>query len=60
MTIVEILEELPRLLPAERREISRKLIELEAGVDDIAMCDEAARVGFTLLEQMESEDSARA
>ena len=31
MSMVEILEELPRLSPSERRALSRKLLEFEGG-----------------------------
>jgi hypothetical protein len=58
MSMTEILEELPRLSPMERRELSRQLIALEAEHDDLALCDASARVGFALLDEMEAEDEA--
>jgi hypothetical protein len=60
MSMNQILEEFPRLTPAERREIARRVIESEPEADDLAACDAAARAGFALLEQMEAEDEALA
>ena len=56
MRIAEILEELPRLMPQERRKILRRVMELEREQQDLAMCDESARLGFEMLEKLESED----
>lgn len=58
--MTEILEELPRLSPTERRELSRRLIALEPEHEDLASCDTAARAGFAMIEEMEAEDSVRA
>jgi hypothetical protein len=60
MSMTEILEELPRLSPTERRELSRQLIALEPEAEDLASCDATARAGFAMLEEMEAEDEARA
>ena len=60
MSMTEIIEELPRLSHHQRRELCQKIIELEAEHEDIAHCDEAARQGFAMLDQMESPDAARA
>jgi hypothetical protein len=60
MSMTEILEELPRLSPSERRELSRHLIALEPEAEDLATCDAAARAGFAMLEQMEAADETRA
>jgi hypothetical protein len=60
MSMVEILEELPRLSPSERRALSRKLIELEPEHEDNEICDAMAREGFAMLDQMEAEDAANA
>ena len=60
VSMTEILEELPRLSPTERRELSRQLIALEPEHDDLAFCDVAARAGFAMLDEMEAEDEARA
>lgn len=60
MSMTEILEELPRLTPEERRELCRQLIALEAEHEDLAMCDAMTRSGFAMLDEMEAEDEARA
>jgi len=59
MSMVEIIKELPRLTHRQRRELCQKIIELEAGNEDIALCDESERQGFAMLDQMESQDAAR-
>ena len=38
--------------------MSPKWIELEAGHEDLATCDSAARAGFATLDQMEVADDA--
>ncbi len=60
MSMTEILEELPRLSHEERRELTRQLIALESEHEDLAMCDAAARSGFAILDEMETEDEDRA
>jgi hypothetical protein len=60
MSMTEILEELPRLSLAERRELSRQLIALEPEREDLVLCDAAARAGFAMLDEMEAEDEGRA
>ena len=52
--MTEIILELPRLTPHQRRELCQKIIELEAETDDIALCDKSARQGFVMLDQMET------
>jgi len=60
MSVAEIIDELPKLTHEERREVCQRIIELESHGADIALCDEAAREGFGMLEQMEAEDATRA
>ena len=60
MSMVEILEALPRLSASERRALSRKLIELEPEHEDNELCNATARDGFAMLDQMEAEDEANA
>jgi hypothetical protein len=60
MSMAEIIDELPRLTHHERRELCQKIIELEAQTEDINRCDEAAREGFAILDEMEAEDAPRA
>ena len=59
MSLSEIIEELPSLSHQERRELCRRVLELEAGSEDIALCDHVAREGFAVLDRMEAEDESR-
>ena len=59
MSATEILSELPKLTDAERRAVRRKLSELAAGNDEIALCDQAALEGALMLDRMEDEDARR-
>lgn len=58
MSLSDILKELSGLSPNERRALSRKLVELEVESEDAQLCDQTARAGFALLDQMEAEDEA--
>ncbi len=61
MSLTEIIEELPKLSHLERREVCRRVIELEAAEEqDVSLCDHTTREGFAILEKMEAEDKARA
>ena len=44
----------------ERREIVRRLLELEADADALRTADETADQGFQILDQMEGDGSAKA
>jgi hypothetical protein len=56
MSAAEILSELPKLTDAERRAVRRKLSELAAENEEIALCDQAALDGAMMLDRMEEED----
>jgi hypothetical protein len=56
----QILEELPNLSHAERRAISKRLIELEADRDTLQFATEAAEAAFGELDRMEAEDARTA
>ena len=58
--MAEIIDELPKLTHHERRELCRKIVEIESQGGDIDICDAAAREGFAMLDQMESQDASRA
>jgi hypothetical protein len=60
MSAAEIIAELPRMSIRERREIARRLQELEADADALRMADETADQGFQILDQMENDGSAKA
>ncbi len=57
--MTEMNDELPALSHQERRELCRRVLEIESE-DEIALCDHAARRGFALLDQVEAEGEARA
>jgi transcription elongation GreA/GreB family factor len=60
MSIPEIIDELPKLTHHERRELCRKIVEIESHGEDIDLCDEAAREGFAMLDRMEAQHALRA
>jgi hypothetical protein len=60
MSMAEIIDELPKLTHHERRELCRKIVEIESQGEDIDLCDEAAREGFVMLDRMEAQDTPRA
>ncbi len=60
MTVEQVIEELPRLSYQDRRVLCRKIIEIESEEEDIAMCEENARQGFAMLDEMEAEDARNA
>ena len=57
MSKAEILAELPRLDHAERREIARRLFEMEADAQTLADCDRRAEEHFLMLDAMEVQDA---
>jgi hypothetical protein len=57
MSASEVLSELPKLTEAERRAVRQKLSELAAENVEIALCDQAALEGATMLDRMEEEDA---
>ena len=56
---MEIIQQLPKLTPAERRAIQDKLRDLALEDDEVRLCDAAAVAGAQLLDQMEDEDARR-
>lgn len=56
MSLTEIIEELPRLSHQERRELCRRVIDLESEHEDMMLCDHIAREGFAMLDRMEAEE----
>jgi hypothetical protein len=60
MSIAKIIDELPKLTHHERRELCRKIVEIESHGADIDLCGDAAREGFAMLDQMEAQDAPRA
>jgi hypothetical protein len=59
MSAAEIMAELPRMTVRERREIARRLLELEVDADALRTADETADQAFQLLDKMEGDGSAK-
>lgn len=59
MSTAEIMAELPRMSASERREVARRLMELEVDADALKTADEAADQGFQILDEMEGDGSAK-
>lgn len=55
MSLAEILEEIPKLTLAERREISLHVLSVEPEEEDLAICDHNAAEGFYMLDLLEGE-----
>jgi hypothetical protein len=60
MSAAEIMAELPRMTVRERREIARRLFDLEADAEALRTADETADQAFQILDQMEGDGSAKA
>jgi hypothetical protein len=60
MSAAEIMAELPRMTVRERREIARRLFDLEADAEALSTADETADQAFQILDQMEGDGSAKA
>jgi len=59
MSAAEIIAELPRMTVRERREIARRLFDLEADAEALRTADETADQAFQILDQMEGDGSAK-
>ena len=59
MSAAEIIAELPRMSVRERREIARRLLELEADAEALRMADEVADQSLQILDQMEDDGAAK-
>jgi len=57
MSKTEILAELPRLDHHDRREIARRLFEIEADAQTLADCDRRADEHFVMLDALEAADA---
>jgi hypothetical protein len=60
MSAAEIIAELPRMTVRERREIARRLFDLEADAEALRTADETADQAFQILDKMEGDGSAKA
>ena len=59
MSAAQIIDELPKLTPADLLAVRRKIIELSEENEGVALCDATALEGAQLLDQMEAEGGAR-
>ena len=59
MSAAQIIDELPKLTPADLLAVRRKLIEIGEENEGVAHCDAAALEGAQLLDQMEAGNGAR-
>jgi hypothetical protein len=59
MSAAQIIEELPKLTETELRSVRRRLVELAAQSEDVALCNQAATDGAVMLDQLEEEDARR-
>ena len=57
MSTTEILSELPKLTHQERREIARRILELEEEAEILADCDRRSNENFLILDEMEAQDA---
>ncbi len=59
MSLVEIIEELPRLTLAQRRVLCAKIQELESEHTELELCNQVADEALLILDQMEEKDARR-
>jgi hypothetical protein len=57
MSAHQIIDELPKLTHAERREIARQVFALEEEAQTLADCDRRANEHFLMLDALEAEDA---
>jgi len=55
----EIIQELPKLSPAERRTVRRVLSDLAAKSEDVRLCNKAATEAAMMFDRMEEGDARR-
>ena len=59
MSATEILNRLPKLTEAERRDVRQMLLKLAGQNEDVAACNQAALEGAVMFDRMEDEDACR-
>jgi len=59
VSATEIIQELPKLSPAERRTVRRVLSELAAKDQDVQVCNQAGTGAAMVFDRMEEEDARR-
>ena len=55
----EIIQELPKLSPADRRAVRRGLADLAAKEDDVQLCNQVATEAAMMFDRLEDEDARR-
>ena len=55
VSTTEIIQELPKLSPAERRTVRRVLSDLAAKEEDVQLCNQAATEAAMMFDRMEEE-----
>lgn len=56
MSATEIIQELPKLSPAERRTVRRVLSDLAAKEEDVQLCNQVATEAAMMFDRMEEEN----
>ncbi len=56
VSATEIIQELPKLSPAERRTVRRVLSDLAAKEEDVQLCNQVATEAAMMFDRMEEED----
>ena len=59
MSVMQIIDELPKLTSEDLLAVRRKLIEISEENEGVSLCDAAALEGAQLLDHMEAGDGAR-
>ncbi len=57
VSATEIIQELPKLSPAERRTVRRVLSDLAAKEEDVQLCNQVATEAAMMFDRMEEEDT---
>jgi hypothetical protein len=59
VSATEIIQELPKLSPAERRTARRVLSDLATKEEDVQLCNQVATEAAMMFDRMEEEDARR-
>jgi hypothetical protein len=59
VSATEIIQELPKLSPAERRTVRRVLSDLAAKEEDVQLCNQVATEAAMMFDRKEEEDARR-
>ena len=59
VSATEIIQELPKLSPAEQRTVRRALSDLAAKEEDVQLCNQLATEAAMMFDRMEEEDVRR-